>query len=266
MRLAYPKLALPKGWPKHIQAALICAVALARTALIEARATLVDGKNGNDASIDTGRLTQEVALLREELRIKDARLARIAPAHRPHYSPTERLSILALKAARGWNGAQAAQAFFVSELTITNWLKRLDEPGCGLVALREPINRFPDFVRQIVQQLKRVCPTMGKVRIAQLLARTGLQLSPSTVRRFLRQPMGPKRGPAEGSATRPNVKPDDQSASAGTSKAGRAIVAKRPHLVWHIDLTIVPTHVGLWVPWIPSLGFNVGLSGIAWPL
>jgi putative transposase len=149
--------------------------------------------------------------------------------------------------------------FFISEITIGNWLKRLDEPGCGLVALREPVNRFPEYVRQVVQQLKCVCPTMGKVRIAQLLARAGLQLSPSTVRRFLRQSMGPKRGPTEGPSTRPNGKLDDQSASAGTSKAGRAIVAKRPHHVWHIDLTVVPTHVGFWVPWFPFSGL------LCWP-
>ena len=71
--------------------------------------------------------------------------------------------------------------------------------------------------------------------------------------------MGPKRGPAQGSAMRPNAKLDEQSASAGMPKAGRAIVAKRPHHVWHIDLTIVPTHVGLWVPWIPFT------SLIGWP-
>ena len=149
--------------------------------------------------------------------------------------------------------------FFVSEITIGNWLKRLDEPGCGLVALREPVNRFPDFVRQVVQQLKCVCPTMGNVRIAHLLARTGLQLSPSTVRRFLRQPMGPSRCPDAGFSARFNTKLDEQPAGAGASKASRSIVAKRPHHVWHIDLNIVPTHVGFWVPWLPFT------SLLGWP-
>ncbi len=256
MRLAYRKLALPKNWPKRIQSALLCAIALARTALIEARAALVEGRAGNDASIDSSRLTDEVAMLREELRIKDARLARIGPAHRPHYSATERLSILVLKAARGWNAKQTANVFFVSEITISNWLKRLDEPGCGLVALRELVNRFPDFIRQVVQQLKCVCPTMGKVRIAQLLARTGLQLSPSTVRRFLRESVGLKRGPAEGFSTRPKARLDEQPAGAGASKASRSIVAKRPHHVWHVDLTLAPTHVGFWVPWFPFFGLQ----------
>ena len=163
-------LALPTKWNKRLKSALTWAVALARTALIEARA-LVEGKNGNHASIDGDRLSNEVALLREELRIKDARLARIAPAHRPHYPPTERLAILALKAARGWNADQTANVFFVSEITIGNWLKRLDEPGCGLVALRKPVNRFPDFrlyndSSVFAQQppeplLRNVCTTFG---------------------------------------------------------------------------------------------------------
>jgi hypothetical protein len=108
-----------------------------------------------------------------------ARMARIAPANRPHYPPTERLAILALKAARGWNNAQTARAFLLTDMTIASWLKRIDESGSdALVRLPEPVNRFPDFVRQVVQQLKCVCPTMGKVRIAQMLARAGLRLSP----------------------------------------------------------------------------------------
>ena len=33
---------------------------------------------------------QEISLLREAMRIKDARMACIAPLRRPHYPPTER--------------------------------------------------------------------------------------------------------------------------------------------------------------------------------
>jgi len=32
--------------------------------------------------------------------------------------------------------------------------------------LREPVNKFPDFVRYIVQRLKTLSPSMGKVKIA----------------------------------------------------------------------------------------------------
>lgn len=54
-------------------------------------------------SAECERLRSEVALLREELRIKDARLALIPARERPQYPPAERLAILALRAARGWN-------------------------------------------------------------------------------------------------------------------------------------------------------------------
>jgi putative transposase len=200
---------------------------------------------------DNEQLDSEVAMLREELRIKDARLSRIAPANRPHYPPTERLAILALKAARGWNNAQTGQAFLLTDVTIASWLRRIDESGSGaLVTLPEPVNRFPDFVRQVVQQLKCVCPTMGKVRIAQMLARAGLRLSPTTVRRFLRQPTGPK--PKSGENVLGVTEREARTrVNTVTSKPTRMIVAKYPHHVWHLDFTIVPTHFGFWVPRFP---------------
>jgi uncharacterized circularly permuted ATP-grasp superfamily protein len=80
-------------------------------------------------------------------------------------------------------------------------MKRLDEDGPSqLVRTAEPVNRFPDFVRVLVAELRAVVPTAGKVRIAQLLARAGLHLAPTTVRRMLEQrPMlvGPKATKAE---------------------------------------------------------------------
>jgi putative transposase len=252
MPAASPKLALPHDWPASVKSAYLCAVALARLALVEARSWCVNSPIARvRLAAENERLDSEVAMLREELRIKDARLSRIAPANRPHYPPTERLAILALKAARGWNNAQTGRAFLLTDVTIASWLKRVDELGSdALVKLPEPINRFPDFVHQAVRQLKCVCPTMGKVRIAQMLARAGLQLSPSTVRRFLRQPIGPKplssdtaRGVAERSRT--------SKVDVVNPKCVRAIVAKYPHHVWHLDFTIVPTHFGFWVSWFP---------------
>jgi len=49
-------------------------------------------------------------------------------------------------------------------------MQRLEEEGPGaLVQLLEPVNKFPDFVRYAVQRLKTLCPSMGKVTIAQTL-------------------------------------------------------------------------------------------------
>ena len=49
-----------------------------------------------------------------------------------------------------------------------------------------PVNKFPDFVRYLVQRLKTLCPTMGKSKIAQTLARAGLHLGTTTVARMLK--------------------------------------------------------------------------------
>jgi helix-turn-helix protein len=104
---------------------------------------------------------------------------------RPHYPPTERLAILELRAARGWSLAQTARMFLVSPLTIASWMGRLDEAGPdALVRLPEPVNKFPDFVGYVVRRLKILCPTLGKVKMAQILARAGLHLGPTTVRRM----------------------------------------------------------------------------------
>ena len=77
--------------------------------------------------------------------------------------------------------------------TIRSWLKRVDEQGPNaLVQLREPVNKFPDFVRYLVQQLKALCPMLGKVKIAQILARAGLHLGATTVGRMLKEKPIPK--------------------------------------------------------------------------
>lgn len=59
-----------------------------------------------------------------------------------------------------------------------------DEEGPeALIQMHRPVNRFPDFVIYLVRRLKTLCPSMGKVRIAQVLARAGLHLGATTVAR-----------------------------------------------------------------------------------
>jgi hypothetical protein len=52
---------------------------------------------------DKDQLQEEIALLRAEIRLKDARMACLPALRRPHYPPAERLEILELRAARGWS-------------------------------------------------------------------------------------------------------------------------------------------------------------------
>jgi transposase-like protein len=169
-------------------------IALAQYAAVYTRSWAVDSMNGRvRRKAENDRLIQELAQREEEIRIKDARKARIGPHRRPHYSPTERMAILELRAARCWSLEQTARTFQVTAATIASWMKRVEEEGLdALVQLREPVNKLPDFVRYSIQRLKTLCPSMGKVKLAQTLYRARLHLGPSTVGRILKEAPRPK--------------------------------------------------------------------------
>ena len=121
------------------------------------------------------RLRGEILLLREEMRIKDARMEQIPPHRRPHYPPVERLAILELRAARGWSQAQTAARFLVSALTISHWNQRLDEEGAdALVQVPVPVNTYPGLRGLRRATPEGPLPLMGKARIANVLCRAGL--------------------------------------------------------------------------------------------
>ena len=86
---------------------------------------------------------------------------------------------------RGWSKAEVSRHFLVSDDTIREWLRRADDDS--LVQTQSPVNRFPDFVRYTVQQIKLYCPTLGKVKIADKLARAGIHIGKSTVERILKE-------------------------------------------------------------------------------
>jgi putative transposase len=233
-----PALTIPKSWPRSVQAAIVQVIALAQYALAYTRSWAANSSNERiRLAAKAGQLEQEVALLREEIRIKDARVASIPAARRPHYGPTDRLAILALRAARGWSIAQTARVFQVTEATISTWGKRLDEGGPNpLLLTPAPVNKYPEFVRAIVQRLQGLCGGMGKMKIAQVLARAGLHLAASTVGRILKEPPVGEPNP-------PPVKP--------MPSARRVVTARHPNHVWHVDLTVVPTRAGMWTSWLP---------------
>jgi transposase InsO family protein len=83
-----------------------------------------------------------------------------------------------------------------------------------------------------VKRLKLLCPTLGKVKTAQILARAGLHLGPTTVHRMQQDTRWPE--PRNASQTAPRV-----------------VSARKPNHLSHIDLTTVPTALGFWVSWLP---------------
>jgi len=235
--LATPKRVgalLPKGWPHRVRSAVVHAISMSNVAFAVTRSQAENHFNARvRIQAENDRLRREVSLLTEEIRIKDSRMERIPPQRRPHYPPMERLTILELRAARGWSLAQTARRLLVTPLTVTSWTKRLDDEGAaGLIQFREPVNRFPEFVRYVVRELKVHCPSLGSRRIARLFARAGLHLGATTVRRMLRPT--PKATPA-------SVR----------SPISRIVTAKRPNSVWHADLTTVPTSLGYGISWLP---------------
>ena len=229
-----PRIPLPKGWPPYVKSGVLHIISLAHFSITHARGWAAKSVSARvRIAAENNRLHEEIAMLREERRIKDARMSVIAPHRRPRCAPTERLAILEVRAARGWSLKQTADAFLLTPATVTSWAQRVDEQGPrALLQLRQPVNRFPDFVRYAVQRLKTLCPMMGKVKIAQILARAGLHLSPTTVGRIWREPPHPVAKQQE-------------------VVTGRVVTAKGPNHVWHLDLTIVPRVSGFWAPWFP---------------
>jgi hypothetical protein len=151
---------LPGGWPDQAKSAILQAIAAAHFALTHVRGWCANSRIARvRLTARDDRRKAEVALLKEELRIEDARMAHIPPRQRPHYAPTEHLAILELKAAHHWSAKQTADRFLVTSDTISSWLRRLDEQGeDSLVQTPPPVNKFPDFVTHVVQRLRTLCP------------------------------------------------------------------------------------------------------------
>ncbi|MEM7168059.1 MAG: helix-turn-helix domain-containing protein [Planctomycetota bacterium] len=112
----------PRGWKERVKWLVLNVISLGRvcTSVLEAEdVESTDPQVRGSAEVEA--LHREIRLLNEELSLKDARLSRVSPRKRQHYSPTERMRILELKAARGWSTAQTAEAFLVTPATVASW-------------------------------------------------------------------------------------------------------------------------------------------------
>jgi hypothetical protein len=75
-----PRIPLPIGWTTSVKSAAIHAIAFAQYAVVYTRSWAANSVNARvRLKAENGRLQGQVALLREELRVKDARMAKIEP-------------------------------------------------------------------------------------------------------------------------------------------------------------------------------------------
>jgi hypothetical protein len=94
-----PPIRLPRHWPRHVKSRILHAVSLASVVVsfAQGRAPV---RRRLRARLEHAT-TDDIALLREELSIKDGRWERSRTRRRPHYTPTQRMRILQLRAACG---------------------------------------------------------------------------------------------------------------------------------------------------------------------
>ena len=79
-----PPIDLPKAWQDCVKSAVFHAIALAHYAIVYARAWATDSIHAQmRLAAENDRLQEVCALLREELRIKDTRMAQVAPQRWP---------------------------------------------------------------------------------------------------------------------------------------------------------------------------------------
>ncbi len=86
-----------------------------------------------------------------------------------------------------------------------------------------------------IQQIKPLCPSLGKGKIAHMMARAGIHIGKKTVGRIIKE--------------KPIDAPEPPNGDSG--KQCR-IVSKYPGHTWRADLAAVPTSGGFRTHWIPN--------------
>ena len=153
---------LPSQWPTHVRSGLLHAIALAATALQAGRGR-ASRRRDHQLHVDLDQAKAEIALLREEVSIKDARWRRSRTRRRPYYRPIERMRILQLRAARGWTIERTARVFLLDELTFV--LPMLDDPGLAWVRGVGPSDWWEFLMRMVSYAPPAVTPDTADWRM-----------------------------------------------------------------------------------------------------
>ncbi|HOI56410.1 MAG TPA: hypothetical protein PLP01_14275, partial [Phycisphaerae bacterium] len=80
-----PQAAFPRAWPACVKSGLLQAISLAHLAIIQARGWAANSLNARvRLAAQLERAKSEIAMLREEIRIKDTPMRVIPTQQRPH--------------------------------------------------------------------------------------------------------------------------------------------------------------------------------------
>ena len=145
----------------------------------------------DEAMLDDKLCRREIAILRRNRE-------KIPQHKRPHYTPSDRSEILQVMRLREWSIRTTAEHFVLHYNTVSAWCRAWQKKkNVGLFFGHVPWNKMSDGVRWAVHQLRTLCPEpeFGTRSIAMHLIRSGIQISRSTVQRFLqrKRPARPPR-------------------------------------------------------------------------
>ncbi len=162
---------------------------------------------------------------RERAEILAARLERVEPRRRRHYTPPLRFRILEHMKRYMLTVEETARRFLVTPQTIYNWLAEMrrnpdaTSVGSKVVAV-PPVRRYSSAVRRLVQQMDEA-GFGGKSKIAETLLRNAWTISARTVGRIRKETTPPE---PEATPRRPTTVRGDH-----------------PNHLWLMDVTEIPT-------------------------
>ncbi len=192
----------------------------------------------------TKELELQLSFAYQTIDILLERLARVPPAHRPHYRKTDRARILHHKDVFHLSCREVARLYALTSSTIHRWVvdtispKRPDRP---LVAPAPPDRSYPVLLRRQVANMA-MAGFGGSLRIAQTLALEGIALSRSTVRRWTMETAPARETSVAG---RPASLTRVSKEEAEPAKVvERAVRAKRPNHVLMVDVTLIKALAG----------------------
>jgi len=188
-------------------------------------------------------LEARVAVLEDRLELREAHISVLESRlgqERPRnpYPLMERLRIIWLMEYFQIPGRRLRETLSVSRSSVRRWLKGFEEGKLGRCnEPKEPVNKTPRVIAQLIWEIFRQNPLWGRHRIAMVLWGLGVFVAASTVRNILLRP----RPRPEGTPVTAAMKPD--------KRKPRQIVARYPNHVWSVDRTRV-LRWGLWPTWV----------------